>query len=121
MDWRKLKTRADSLTLLGGFVMLLDTAVGGIVLLGLDLSRTNELVFGVSLVLGMPMYLLDLWINMRIAICLLWLFLFRWGAQCFLGPRPSLSNPFVWPVGILLFVALVLLQASKLRRVSISG
>lgn len=110
------KHRFDSLAIVGGFVALLDTAVGGIVLLGLDLSRTNELVFGVSLVLGMPMYLLDLWINNRLAICLLWLFLFRWGAQCFLGPRPSLSNPFVWPVGLLLFVALVLLQASKLRR-----
>jgi hypothetical protein len=110
------KSRIDSLALLAGFVVLLDTALGGIVLLGLDLRRADELVFGVSLVLGLPMYLLDLWIDKRIAICLIGLFLFRWGALCLGGPRPSLSNPFVWPVGILLFFALVLLQASKLRK-----
>jgi hypothetical protein len=110
------KSRIDSLAILGGLVILLDTVWGGIAILGLDWSRTNELVMGISFVLGIPMYLLDLWINKRIAICMLGLFLFRWIARCFGGPTPVLCNPFMWPVGILLFLAFVLLQSSKLRK-----
>jgi len=109
------KTPIDFLAILAGFAALLDTLVGVIVLLGLDLWRPNELVFGISLLLGLPMYLLDIWFDRRIAFCLLGLFLFRWILRSFVGPHPGISNPFVWPVGLLLFLALVLLQSSKLR------
>lgn len=109
---------SDSLVILSGVAALLDTVVGGIAVMGLDLSRTNELVMGISFVLGFPMYLLDLWLKKRVAFFLLALFLFRWVARCFGGPTPVLCNPFVWPVGILLFLALAFLQWSKLRDTS---
>jgi hypothetical protein len=105
--------RIDSLTLLAGVVILLDSVWGGIATLGLDWSRTNELVMGISFVLGIPMYLLDVWINKRIAICLLGLFFFRWVARCFGGSTPVLCNP--WSGSLLLILAFALLQWSKLR------
>jgi hypothetical protein len=103
---------------LSGVAALLDTVFGCIINLGLDLSQTWDLVFGISLVLGFPMYLLDLRLKKRIAFFLLALFLFRWAVRCLFGPTPLLVNPFVWPVGILLFTALALLQWSKLRSTS---
>jgi hypothetical protein len=106
---------SDSLVVLSGVAALLDTVIGAMINLGLDLSRTYELVFGISLVLGFPMYLLDLWLKKRYAFFLLFLFLFRWAIRCFGGPTAALGNPIDWPVGILLFTALVLLQWSKLR------
>jgi hypothetical protein len=75
-------------------------------------------VFGISLLLGFPMYLLDLWLKKRVAFSLLVLFLFRWAVRSFGGPTPVFGNPFDWPVGILLFLALALLQWSKLRDAS---
>jgi hypothetical protein len=112
VDSRKIRT--DSLALLGGLIMLLDTAWGGMILLGLDLSRTNELVMGTSFVLGFPTYLLDVWIKRRVAVSLLGLFLFRWVARCYGGSSPVLCNPL--PGSMLLVLALIVLQLSKLRR-----
>jgi hypothetical protein len=105
----------SALVVLAGVAALLDTVIGGMAMLGLDLSRPNELVMGISFILGFPMYLLDLWLKRRIPIALLTLFLLRWVARCFGGPTPVLCNPFIWPVGILLFLAIVFLQWSRLR------
>ena len=109
-----MRHRVNSLALIGGIVSLVDTVWLGLAVLGLDLSRTNELVLAISFVLGFPIYLLDLWINERIAISMLGLILFRWIANCFAGPTPVLCSP--WWGNQLLIVALVLLQLSKLRR-----
>ena len=110
-----IRHRVDSLALIGGIVILVDTVWGGIAALGLDLSRTNELLLAISFALGSPTYLLELWLNRRIAISMLGFFLFRWIATCFGGPTPVLCNP--WRGNVLLILALVLLQLSKLRRV----
>jgi len=109
-----MRHRVDILVLIGGFIMLVDTAWGGIAALGLDLSRINELVMAISFVFGFPIYLLDLRINKRIAISMVGLFLFRWIATCFGGPTPVLCSP--WRGSVLLIVAFGLLQLSKLRR-----
>lgn len=105
--------RVDFLAMVGGFLILIDTLWGGMAALGLDLRRMNELLLAISFVLGFPIYLLDLWINRRIAIFILGLFLFRWIATCFGGPAPVLCSP--WRGNLLLIAAFVLLQASKLR------
>ena len=94
--------------------MLIDTAWGGLATLGLDSSRTNELVMGISLVLGLPIYLVDVWLNGRVAVSMLGLFLFRWIATCFVGPTPVLCNPLRGSV--LLISAFALLQVSRLRQ-----
>ena len=109
-----IKRRLDSLALIGGFVILTDTMWGGLAALGLDLSKMNELALGISFVLGFPTYLLDLWMDTRIAVLVLGLFFFRRIATCFGGPAPVLCNPF--PGSVLLLSAFVLLQLSKGRR-----
>jgi hypothetical protein len=114
MTMKSMSDRVDFLALIGGFIMLVDTAWGGIAALGLDLSRMNELILAISFVLGFPIYLLDRWINKRIAVSMLGLFLFRWIATCFGGPTPVLCSP--WRCSVLLIVAFGLLQLSKLRR-----
>jgi hypothetical protein len=108
----------DWLVALSGVAALLDTIIGTMINLGLDHSRARDLAFGISLVLGFPMYLLDLYFKKRFAFFLAALFLFRWAVRSFVGSTPVLGNPIDWPVGILLFLALVLLQLSKLRRAS---
>jgi hypothetical protein len=108
------RIRIGPLALLGGIAILLDTVWGGIAILGLDLGQKNELIMGMSFVLGLPMYLLDLWIDKQIAICLIGLFLFRWIARCFGGSTPVLCSP--WNFSILLVLAFILLQLSKLRK-----
>lgn len=113
LTMKSMRSRVDVLVLIGGFVALVDTVWGGLASLGFDLYRMNELVVGVSFVLGFPAYLLDFWINKRIAFSMLGLFLFRWIALCFGGPTPVLCSP--WRVSVLLIVAFVLLQLSKLR------
>ena len=114
MTRESIRKRVNSLVLIGGFIMLVDSAWGGLAALGLDLRRTNELVLAISLVIGFPIYLLDLRINQRIAISMIGLFLFRWIVLCFGGPTPVLCSP--WRGSVLLIVAFVLLQLSKLHR-----
>ena len=111
-----MKRRVDLLALIGGLAILVDTVWGGLVSLGLDLTRMNELVLAVSLVLGFPIYLLDLWSDRRIAISTLSLFTCRWIATCFAGPAPVLCSP--WRGSVLLISAFVLLQLSKVRRLA---
>ena len=114
LTMESMRHRVDFLALVGGFVILVDTVWGGMAAIGLDLSRMNELVMAISFVLGFPIYLLDLWINKRIAISMVGLFLFRWFATCFGGSTPVLCSP--WRGSVLLILAFVLLQLSKLRR-----
>jgi len=108
------RKRLEPLLVLGGLVSLVDTIWMGLATLGLDLSRTNELILAISFVLGFPAYLVDSRTNKRIAISLLVLITFRWIATCFAGPTPVLCSP--WRGNQFLIVAFVLLQASKLRR-----
>ena len=112
------KSSVDSLAVVAGVAALFDTAIGTVAALGLDWSRPNEVVMGISFVLGFPAYLLALWLKRRLAVSLLALFLFRWVARCLGGPTPALCNPFIWPVGILLFLALIFLQWCRLQIMS---
>jgi hypothetical protein len=113
LDVKLPRGRIDFLVLVGGTLMLVDTVWGGLAALGLNLSRTNELLLGISFVLGVPAYLLDVWLNKRIAIAMIALFLGRWIATSYAGPTPLLSSP--WRGNVMLIAAFLLLQSSKLR------
>jgi hypothetical protein len=102
--------------LVGGAIMGVDTLWGGVAALILDLGRPNELALAITMVLGLPMYALDVWIDRRIAICLLALWLLRWAAASFAGPIPLLAS--IWRGNVLLILAFVLLQWSKWRRLA---
>ena len=60
---------SDRLVVLSGVAALLDTLVGVMINLALDPSRTFDLVFGISLLLGFPSYLLDLWLKKSLRLC----------------------------------------------------
>ena len=109
-----MKRRLDFLALVGAFLMVVDTMWGGVAIIILDLAKINELIMAISFVLGLPIYLLDLWMDTRIAASLLGLFLFRWIARCFGGSAPTVVSP--WPFSQLILSAFVFLQLSKMRR-----
>jgi hypothetical protein len=104
---------SHSLLILGGAAALLDTVIGVIINLALDHSRSYDNLLGISLVLGFPMYLLDVRLKKRFVLFLPILFLIRSAIRSL--PTLVLGNPIDWPVGILLFSALILLQWYKLR------
>jgi hypothetical protein len=105
----------NSLLAISGVAAFLDTLIGGIASMGLDLSRTDELVMAISFVLGFPLYWLERRLKNRFAFLLFALFMIRWVIRGFIGPTFVIVNPIVWPVGILLFLSLVFLQWFKLK------
>jgi hypothetical protein len=106
--------RFDILLLLGAVVALVDTAWGTIASMILDFRQPNDILLAISFVLGAAMYAADVWLDKRVAICLLALWLFRWAALCFIGRTAAFANP--WHGSQFLIAALVLLQLSKLWR-----
>jgi len=50
----------DRLVILSGAAALMDTGVGLTINMALDHRRAGELLFGIRLLLGFPMFLLDL-------------------------------------------------------------
>jgi hypothetical protein len=92
---------------------LLGTVIGVIINLALDHSRPYYNLLGISLVLGLPMYLLDVRLKKRFVFFLAFLFVSRSVIRTL--PTHVIGNPIDRPVGIFLFSALVLLQLSKVR------
>jgi hypothetical protein len=92
---------------------LLDTVIGVIINLALDHSRPYYNLLGISPVLGLPMYLLDVRLKKRFVFFLALLFVSRSVIRSL--PTHVIGNPIDRPVGIFLFSALVLLQLSKVR------
>jgi hypothetical protein len=92
---------------------LLGTVIGVIINLALDHSRPYYNLLGISLVLGLPMYLLDVRLKKRFVFFLALLFVSRSVIRSL--PTHVIGNPIDRPVGIFLFSALVLLQLSKVR------
>jgi hypothetical protein len=110
------KSAINWLLILSGAAALLDTGMGLIINMALDHSRAFDNLFGISLLLGFPMFLLDLWLGKRFAFCLASAFLVRWAILSLGGPTPGIVNPAGWPMGFFpLLAAFVLLQWSKLR------
>ena len=110
------KSGTDRLVILSGWAALLDSGMGLIINMALDHSRAFDNLFGISLLLGFPMFLLDLWLGKRFAFCLASAFLVRWVILSVSGPTPRIANPAAWPMGFFpLLTALVLLQWFKLR------
>jgi hypothetical protein len=121
IDYKNENRSSDKLVILSGLAAFLDTTIGVVINLGLlafGMRQPLELLWGISLLLGFPMFLLDLRLNQRFAFCLSSLFLFRWAILSFDGGTLVLGNPFAWPVGALLGLSFALLQWSKLRSTS---
>lgn len=108
------RARIGYLSVFGGFLMLIDTLWGAIAVLPFDWYRPSDITVGISFVMGLPAYILDSWSKKRIIIFLPALLVFRWLALSLLAKPPTLIGP--WRVNVLIIVASILLQWSKLRK-----
>ena len=108
------KNRIGDVGMFGAFLMLIDTLWGGIAVLPFDWGELIDIVLGISLVIGLPMYILDLWSKRRFIAFLPSLFVIRYVAMVYASTPPTLGPP--WLGSKLLIAASVLLQWAKLRR-----
>jgi len=97
----------------GGILMLIDSLWGVVAVLPFSMANGSDIALAISLVLGLPAYVLDFRSNRRIVIFLPVLFLFRWIAAGAISVPFTLGQP--WRINGLIMAATVLLQWSKLR------
>jgi hypothetical protein len=102
---------------IAGFFALLDTVIGTMTIAFFGLGLALDRAIAISFLLGFPMYVLDLLIKRQLAICLLSLIVCRWALLTFGTWPPHPTDPFAWPMGILLTLSFVFLQLSRLRPV----
>jgi hypothetical protein len=104
------------LAVCAGIAAGIDTAIGLVIFAfgGLTGGGYERALF-VSFLLGFPAYAADIWWRrQRVCICMASLFLFRWVWGAFLAG--GFDDPISWPMGIVLFVALMLMQTAKLLK-----
>ncbi len=103
----------DPLTLLAGLVLGLDSIFGLLIAAGtVDTYQPVQVMWALTLVTGFPMYLLDLWLNTRLAVALLALLIFRSMAAYLVNPGIAAN----WRLSALLFTGFLLVQTSRLLR-----
>jgi hypothetical protein len=100
---------------LGGCLMFIDSLWGALAVLGIGFDGLLAIGLDISLVAGLPAYALDWRIGRRVIVFLPALYLFRWLVGSQIGPAPYHLGP-PWQGSLLLFVASVLLQVSKLKK-----
>lgn len=108
-------TRIRPLILFGAVLAALDSLLGVLVSLGLDLRRPEEAAFAISFVLTLPTYFMDAWIRNRYPFLLIALFTLRWLILCLGEAHFALLNPLRWPAGPLLVATILVLQVAKFR------
>jgi hypothetical protein len=101
--------------MLGGSLMLIDTVWGALAVLGIGFEPLLDIPLDVSLVAGLPAYVLDAWSRSRIIVFLPALYLLRWYVGSHIGSAPNDVSP-PWRGSVLLIVASGLLQWSKLQK-----
>ena len=98
----------------GGWLILVDTLWGSIAAVDVDWSRPIEFALGVSLLIGLPMFVLDFRAKRRIDLYLPSLFLFRAIAKTYIAAGDYSMD--IGAVSLFLLGASVLLQLSKLKK-----
>ncbi len=101
------------------FVLLAcDSVFGLIACLMFDFREAWSFVNAAVFIPALPIFALVKW-SRRTTILLLWcLFFARWIVECFDGKPPALCNPLAWPMGLLLFVGVFIMQVSYLLKAS---
>jgi hypothetical protein len=108
-----LREQTVIVIIVGGLLMLLESLWGVVAVLPFDWRQLPNLVVGISFVIGLPCYLLDSLARRRTLVFLPALLLYRWIALGLLVKPHTLVGP--WRVCVLLILASLLLQWSKLR------
>jgi hypothetical protein len=101
--------------MLGGSLMLIDTLWGVVPVLGIGFEPLLDVPLDISLVAGLPAYMLDAWSRVRIVVFLPALYLLRWFVWTHIGRAPHHWGSPPWGGTVLLIVASALLQWSKLQ------
>ena len=115
-SWTQIKRkRVDLLAALGGLLALIDSLWGGIAALPFDWSQARDAFLGLALMIALPAYALDFWSGRHVVLFLPALFLLRWIATSTVSTPPYWGDP--WRGSLLLIVASILLQLSKLQAV----
>jgi hypothetical protein len=123
-----VKARVGWLVILGGLMVFIDTLWGALLVLVFDWNDPKQVVFGMSLVSGLPAYVLDFRRRGRVVVFLLSAVLLRAFVEFFLAGSSTPGRPWagnlnvsaleefvIFPPSSLLIAATMLLQWSKLR------
>jgi hypothetical protein len=114
-DSPRRRTPVDGWAIIGLYLMIFDTLWGAFFVGGIGFEPVPDVALVVSFLAGAPAYALDMWIGRRVIVFLPALYLFRWLALSHIQTAPyGVSQS--WRGSLLLIVASVLLQWSKLRR-----
>jgi len=114
-DSPRRKTSVDGWAIIGLYLMIFDSLWGAFFVGGIGFEPVPDVAMVVSFLASAPAYALDMWIGRRVIVFLPALYLFRWLALSHLQTAPyGFSQS--WRGNLLLIVASVLLQWTKLRR-----
>lgn len=95
-----------------GILLLLESLLGIIYVLGIDLYTISGIITGLCLTMAFPIYLVGI-ISLRRAAVGLWVFFAaQWIDVCFNRSPPGFVNPLAWVHGGFLFAAAILVSFS---------
>ena len=98
--------------LFAGSMVLLETLLGCIYVLGIGFSTTKNVILDLCLTMALPIYLFSL-VSLRKAAVGLWVFFVVQSIDiCFNQKPPAFVNPLGWAHGDLLFAAAILVSLS---------
>jgi hypothetical protein len=98
--------------LVAGSLLLLETLIGCVYVLGIGFSTTKDVLLDLCLTMAFPIYFFSL-VSLRGAAAGLWTFFFiQWIDICFAKWPPVFVNPLGWAHGDLLFAAAILVSLS---------
>ncbi len=114
-DSPRRRTSDDGWAIIGLYLMIFDSLWGAFSVGGIGFEPVPDVAMVVSFLASAPAYALDMWIGRRVIVFLPALYLFRWLALSHIQTAPyGFSQS--WRGNLLLIVASVLLQWTKLRR-----
>jgi hypothetical protein len=102
---------AKSCLIVAGILLMLETMLGCIYMLGIGFSSTRDIAMILCLTMALPVYLIRFFSLRGAAISLWAFFAIQWITVCTID-KPHFVNPFGWAHGNLSFVGAVLVSLS---------
>jgi hypothetical protein len=112
---KRLITLAPIALMVSGVFLLAQTLFGMLAMLGLDLTKFQDVFLVLCLTMAFPIYLLAIK-SLRIVVGLWVFFLVQWADMCMISSPPHFGNPLYWWRGDVLFIAIVLAQLSYIAQ-----
>ncbi len=94
--------------LISGIMLLGETLLGCIYVLGIGFSTTRDIITDLCLTMAFPVFL-TCFKSLKLAVCGLWsFFLIQWMDVCCNRATPGFTNPLGWLHGDLLFASSIM-------------